>query len=154
MTGPCGKTFRMSDRDEQIRAVVRERVAAVRAKDPAPLARRQSSDAVIFDVLPPLRSRGKDAVEERTRAWFDGYRSDIGYDVHELEVVADEDVAFCSFVYRVTGTLVDGQDMSMWVRATLGLRRTDGDWRIVHDHESVPWDPETGQGLIDLAPGA
>jgi len=40
----------------------------------------------------------------------------------------------------------------MWVRATLGLRRIEGDWRIVHDHESVPWDPETGKGLTGLEP--
>lgn len=43
-------------------------------------------------------------------------------------------------------------DVSMWVRATLGLRRSDGEWRIAHDHESVPWDPETGQGRVDLRP--
>ena len=40
----------------------------------------------------------------------------------------------------------------MWVRATLGCRRIDGDWVIVHDHESVPFDPESGRALIDLAP--
>jgi ketosteroid isomerase-like protein len=38
------------------------------------------------------------------------------------------------------------------VRATLGLRRIEGDWRIVHDHESVPWDPETGKGSTGLEP--
>lgn len=40
----------------------------------------------------------------------------------------------------------------MWVRATLGYRRIDGAWRIVHDHESVPFDPGTGRALIDLEP--
>ena len=41
----------------------------------------------------------------------------------------------------------------MWARATLGLRRIGGEWRIVHDHESVPWDPQTRLGVIDLPPG-
>ena len=67
-------------------------------------------------------------------------------------VHADGEVAFCSFLYHVTGTLGTGDEVSMWVRATLGLRRIDGEWMIVHDHESVPWDAETGQGRIDLAP--
>jgi hypothetical protein len=40
----------------------------------------------------------------------------------------------------------------MWVRATLGLVRRDGTWVIFHDHESSPFDPETGQALTDLAP--
>ncbi len=40
----------------------------------------------------------------------------------------------------------------MWVRATLGCRRIDGRWLITHDHESVPFDPASGQALTDLAP--
>ena len=138
--------------EDEIRAVVDERIAAVRAKDPGPLARRQAGSISTFDVLPPLNSRGNAAVEAKTRAWFDAYPSDIGYDVEQLEVHADGDVAFCAFLYHVTGTLGSGDEVSMWVRATLGLRRIDGEWRIVHDHESVPWDAETGQGRIDLAP--
>jgi ketosteroid isomerase-like protein len=72
--------------------------------------------------------------------------------IDELEIHAGDNVAFCSFLYHVGGTLSSGDAVSMWVRATLGLRRIDGDWRIVHDHESVPWDPQTGQGVIDLSP--
>ena len=40
----------------------------------------------------------------------------------------------------------------MWVRAALGWRRIDDDWVIVHDHESVPFDPESSRALTDLAP--
>jgi ketosteroid isomerase-like protein len=142
----------MPSPEEEIRAVVEERVAAVKAKDPGPLDERQADDIVTFDVLPPLNAKGKDASEGRTRAWFGGYASAIGYDVEQLEISASDDVGFCSFVYHVTGTLASGGDVSMWVRATLGLRRIEGDWRIVHDHESVPWDPETGKGLTGLEP--
>ncbi len=143
----------MPSADQEIRAVIDERVSAVRAKASAPLVDRQADDIVIFDVLPPLLTRGGDAVVEQTRAWFDAYASDIAYDVEEVEIHADADVAFCSFVYHVGGTLTSGDAVDMWVRATLGLRRTDGVWRIVHDHESVPWDPQTGRGVIDLPPG-
>ena len=34
---------------------------------------------ITFDVLPPLPSRGKDAVKAATQAWFDTYATDIGY---------------------------------------------------------------------------
>ena len=142
----------MSPAEQEIRALVEERMAAVAAKDPSPLAARQHEEVVVFDVLPPLRSRGKAAVVEKTQGWFDGYESDIGYDVRELEVHADGDVGFCSFVYHVTGTLTSGSDVDMWVRATLGCRRLDGAWRIVHDHESVPFDPASGRAVINLAP--
>lgn len=64
----------------------------------------------------------------------------------------EHDLGFCSFVYHVGGTLVSGDAVDMWVRATLCCRRFDGTWRIVHDHESVPFDPETGQAQIGLRP--
>jgi ketosteroid isomerase-like protein len=106
----------------------------------------------MFNVLPPLSSRGNTAVEGATRAWFDAYASDIGYEVRDLLVTVDGDVGFCSFLYHVTGTLNAGGDVDMWVRATLGCQRIDGQWLIVHDHESVPFDAATGQALTSLKP--
>jgi ketosteroid isomerase-like protein len=40
----------------------------------------------------------------------------------------------------------------MWVRATLCLRRIDGKWMIAHEHQSVPFDVETGKASLDLKP--
>jgi uncharacterized protein (TIGR02246 family) len=141
-----------ADAEAELRELVAERVTAVRAKDPAALAARQAPDVVIFDVLPPLRSHGSAALNEKTRRWFDGYAGDIGYEAHELEVRAHGDVGFCWFVYHVSGTLKTGEQIDMWVRATLGVQRIDGGWQIVHDHESVPFDPATGQAEIGLSP--
>lgn len=100
-----------NDAEQEIRALIEERVAAVAAKDPEPLAARQHDDIVVFDVLPPLRSAGRSAVLDKTEAWFDSYSGAIGYEVHELEVSADGDVGFCSFVYHVTGTLESGDEV-------------------------------------------
>ncbi|GAA4969514.1 YybH family protein [Actinoplanes utahensis] len=140
------------DGEAELRELVAERVAAVSAKDPAPLAARQHPDIITFNVLPPLHGRGNEAVEEATRAWFDAYASVIGYEVRDLHVTVDGDVGFCSFLYHVSGTLKIGGEVDMWVRATLGCRRVDGRWLIVHDHESVPFDAATGKALIDLQP--
>jgi hypothetical protein len=97
-------------------------------------------------------THGTAAVNEKTRSWFDGYASDIGYEVHELQVRASGDVGFCWFVYYVSGTLQTGEKIDMWVRATLGCQRIDGEWQILHDHESVPFDPATGQAEISPRP--
>ena len=137
---------------DELREIVSERVTAVHAKDPAPLAARQADDVITFDVLPPLHARGSRAVTEKTQAWFDAYATDIDYEVHDLVVTADGDVGFCSFLYRVSGTLAQGSQVDMWVRATLGCQRRDGRWLIVHDHESVPFDAATGQALTNLTP--
>jgi uncharacterized protein (TIGR02246 family) len=143
----------MDNRAEQeLRELVAERAAAVRARDPAPLAERQHPDLILFNAVPPLLSRGSAAVADRTQAWFDSYASDIGYEVSELHVTADGELGFCSFLYHVSGTLAAGGEVDMWVRATLCCRRTEGRWLITHDHESVPFDPASGQALIGLRP--
>lgn len=138
--------------EQELREIVRERVDAVHAKDAAPLAAREAPDIVTFDVLPPLHARGSDAVQSKTQAWFDAYASDIGYEVQDLQVTAGDDVGFCSFLYHVSGTLISGGEVDMWVRATVGCRRIDGKWFITHDHESVPFDAATGQALTNLNP--
>jgi uncharacterized protein (TIGR02246 family) len=138
--------------ERELRGLVAERVAAVHTRDAATLAARPADDVITFDVLPPLNSRGSSAVAEHTRQWFDGYDGDIGYDVQQLHVSAEGDLGFCSFLYNVKGTLKTGDVVDMWVRATLCCRRIDGTWRIVHDHESVPFDPATGRAGISLRP--
>jgi ketosteroid isomerase-like protein len=138
--------------EEELRQVVLERVTAVHSKDSETLASRQAQDVVVFDVLPPLYSHGSEAVEGKTQAWFDSYSGEIGYEVRELHIATDGDVGFCSFVYHVSGTLVASSEVDMWVRATLGCRRIEGEWLTTHDHGSVPFDPASGQALIDLRP--
>jgi uncharacterized protein (TIGR02246 family) len=137
---------------DELRALVAERVDAVHAKNPGPLADAQAPDVILFNTLPPLHQTGKEALIEQTKAWFSAYSSDIGYEVEQLHVDADGDLGFCSFLYHVSGTLAAGGDVDMWVRATLCCRRVDGRWLITHDHESVPFDAETGQALTSLRP--
>lgn len=134
-----------SDQDGEtaIAALVTARVAAVAAKDLVPIAASLADDVESFNVLPPLRLSGADVVIEQTHAWYDGFASNIGYDVSELRITASGAVGFASYTYRVTGTLRSGQAVDMTVRATLGCRRRQGRWLITHDHESVPFDPDT-----------
>ena len=138
--------------ERELRDLIQERVRAVRERDSATLAARPADDVITFDVLPPLSSRGSQAVVEHLQAWFDGYDGPIDYSVHDVQVSAEGDLGFCSFLYHVGGWLKTGDQVNMWVRATLCCRRIDGRWRIVHDHESVPFDPPTGQALISLEP--
>ncbi len=138
--------------ERELRGLVEERVRAVHERDTATLAARPADDVITFDVLPPLNSRGSQSTLEHLQAWFDGYDGPIDYSAHDVQVSAQGDLGFCSFLYHVGGTLKTGDQVNMWVRATLCCRRIDGRWRVVHDHESVPFDPATGQALLSLEP--
>ena len=107
---------------------------------------------VSFDIGAPLQYVG---AESKRRAWegaFAAYTGPITYEVHDLSVTAEGDLAFVRSVNHVTGTLASGQTKELWVRWTACFRRIDGVWRIVHDHVSVPADLEHGQAVLNLAP--
>ena len=136
----------------EIRELLDARAAATRARDVEGATAAFAHDVVTFDVVEPLRYVGVDAVRKRTAAWFATFDGPIGYELHDVRVAADEHVAFASCCYRVSGKLESGDELGMWVRATFCFHRIEGEWRITHEHDSVPFDPATGQALLDLEP--
>ncbi len=136
----------------EIRKLIDTRVHAIAAKDIETLMANHAADVLSFDVIDRLQVRGADGVRERALNWFGAYQGAIGYEVRDLEVTAGADVAFCTYLYHVSGTLKAGGAVSMWVRATVCLHRIGGTWRIVHEHQSVPFDVKSGKAALDLQP--
>jgi len=136
----------------QIRAIIYERVEGVNHKDVNALMINHAPDATIFDVLEPLHYQGVEMVRERAEKWLSGYETAIGYEIRDLHITSGEDVAFCRYLYHVTGTLKSKDEVDMWVRATICFQKTDGEWKIVHEHQSVPFNVETGQASLNLKP--
>jgi ketosteroid isomerase-like protein len=122
-------------------ALVESRVGAVAAKDLETLVAQYAEDVTLFDALGPLRDTGQDVERARLREWFGAYRSEIDLRIKDLEVVADGDVGFAHFLFRVRGTMTEGTEVDMWVRSTVGFRRHEDGWKIVHEHSSVPFTP-------------
>ncbi|OYD90667.1 DUF4440 domain-containing protein [Nostoc sp. 'Peltigera membranacea cyanobiont' 210A] len=136
----------------QIRTIIEERVKAVGNKDINALLSNHAPDILSFDIINPLQYIGADTVKERAQKWVSSFKGSIGYEILDLSITTGETVAFCHYLYRVSGTLTDGGKVEMWVRATVCLREIDGKWMIVHEHQSVPFDPETGKASLNLKP--
>jgi ketosteroid isomerase-like protein len=132
--------------------LIEGRVAAVAAKDVEGMAGQFAEDVSLFDAVGPLRDHGADVERARLETWFGAYRTAIGLRIRDLEVVVDGSVAFAHYLFQVRGTLRDGTEVAMWVRSTVGFRELAGDWKIVHEHSSVPFDGETGEALTRLEP--
>jgi uncharacterized protein (TIGR02246 family) len=143
--------IRLKDEDG-IRERIEGRTRAVASKDVDAALTHHAPDVTMFDVVNPLRYRGVDTVRERTREWFSIYKNEIGYQISDLSVTAGNDVAFAHYLYRVTGTKVDGERVQMWVRATLCFQKFGGTWKLTHEHDSVPFDPASGKASLDLVP--
>jgi ketosteroid isomerase-like protein len=121
--------------ESQIRALIESWAAAVRRHDlPAILAHHQQ-DIVMFDVPPPLQSRGMEEYKKTWDLFFKYHKPSQTFDIEELEITAGEHVAFAVAIMRCVSSPQPG---GFPFRLTIGLRKIDGDWRITHEHHSVP----------------
>lgn len=137
-------------------ALVRQRVEdwakAVRAREIESVLSLYATSNVSFDLDPPLRYAG---TENKRRAWqqfFAARTGTIGYEISELSVTANGELAFVHSLNHVTGTLANGQNSDLWVRWTACFQKISGVWLVVHDHVSVPADLKNGKAVLNLIP--
>ncbi len=142
----------MESIESEVRALLERWSAAARSKNIDGLMTLYAPDSVYFDVVPPLRFIGAEAIRRNFLRWFDAWESDIGQDIHDLSILASEDVAVAHMLIRASGTLKNGNEVGYWVRATVGCRRSNGQWLIAHEHVSLPVDMASGRAVMDLVP--
>ena len=138
--------------EAEIRRQIDKIAEGIGAKDLDGLRRLYAADVVSFDVEPPLQHVGVEAKMKNWQKVFTSFR-DVSYEVRDLAVTTGDDVAFGHCFGRLSGTLTDGTATDgMWVRGTFCFQKVDGNWLIVHDQASVPFDIVTGKGVTDLKP--
>ena len=126
--------------EARIHALVEERSAALRRKDAKGFVACQAADYGLFSLYSMGSPLAADQASiEDVDGWFATWDGPIGYELRDLDIAADGDVAFCHGFARMSGTKTDGETVDLWFRLTLGLRRTADGWVIVHEHESVPF---------------
>ncbi|WP_338831931.1 YybH family protein [Bradyrhizobium sp. 27S5] len=123
-----------SERAEtQIRALIESWADAVRRHDYPGVLAHHDQDIVMFDVPPPLLSRGLDEYRKTWDLFFRYNRPGYAFDIEEIAITAGEDVAFAAAVMRC-----GPPDATFQFRLTIGLRKVGDGWRITHEHHSVP----------------
>jgi ketosteroid isomerase-like protein len=130
---------------KEFETLIERRSEAIRAKDLDGLMSFYTPDIVYFDIVPPLRYIGTEALRGRFRNWFDGFQGGIRQDPSDFQIVADEDVTSTAMLITSGGTLPNGAEVERTVRATSVWRRTEDGWLIFHEHVSVPVDLTTGR---------
>jgi PhnB protein len=137
--------------EAEIRALIDDWAEAIRDRNVHGVLAHYVPDSLTFDLAPPLISTGADA--DGLQAWFASWRGPLGYEIRDLSITAGDDVAFCHSLARLSGTKADGDEADLWFRLTLGLRRLAGEWRIAHQHESVPFYMDGSyRAAVDLKP--
>ena len=139
-------------------AAIRELIAkwsrAVEAKDPAGIVEAYTPDTVLYDAIPPYRTVGKDAIAAIWAQCFPYFPETFRSEHKDLEIEVSGDVAFVHGLHHFAPEPADHPCGSTWMRVTACYKRTDGQWRVAHEHVSIPCDPMTGKASFINSDGA
>ena len=142
-----------ASKDEgDIRALVESVRKAHHSKDAGAIAARYAPDAAVFNLAPPLSHSGIDLQE--MKAWLDTWEGPVDQESRNFSITTSGDLAFCHGFLRLGGTKKGvNKPISLWMRTTVCLHRDGGEWRIVHEHTSVPFYMDgTLRPAFDLKP--
>jgi uncharacterized protein (TIGR02246 family) len=142
----------VNEDEAAIRALIDERVAALKAKDGARAVAVLAPDVVAFELAPPLvAEHATDAAA--AQVWLDGFEGPVEMEVRELAVHVSGDVAYSHSLNGLKATHKGGRKVDFWMRSTLGFARRGGEWKIVHGHTSVPFRMDGSfTAALDLSP--
>jgi uncharacterized protein (TIGR02246 family) len=121
-----------------IRTLIEAWAAAVRRKDLQAILAHHSPDIVMFDVPPSPDTQGIDAYRKTWDTFFRWSHEPVVYRIESLHVTAGHDVAFAVASMHCAGTEKNGKEIDLAFRLTVGLKKIDGEWTVVHEHHSIP----------------
>jgi ketosteroid isomerase-like protein len=145
-------TMTSASAESQVRARLEAWAEATRAGDLDAIMANYAPDVRGFDAIGPLQFANAQTYREHWKACLSQMRGPMKFEMHELEVTAQGDLAFCHYLARCGGTGPDHVDHEGWTRVTVCLRKTNGAWLVVHEHFSAPFDPESGKASFNLKP--
>jgi ketosteroid isomerase-like protein len=137
--------------ETKIRTLIAQHVTALHAKDAQAVLSCLAADYVPYTLAPPLVSTMTDLTSYE--AWFSTWQGPIGTEIRDLEIAVSGDLGVSHSLNLMTGTSSGGHEVQLWYRQTLSFRKIDGEWKIAHEHNSVPFYMDGGlRAAIDLKP--
>jgi len=135
MTG--NKSQELND-EAQIQALIERWAKAVREENRAAIRSDHDSEILMFDVPPPFLSRGLDAYMATWETFFSSSEKPVTFDFHDVKVTCGQDVAFATATGKCVNIDPNGKREPLEFRLTMGLRKIDGKWCVMHEHHSLP----------------
>lgn len=135
-------------KDEAAIKAVEHKLIASTSADEA-MKYYDQNDVDVYDFVPPLQYSGATAVHGDFDNFFANAKNLKG-DFVELVVVTDGKLGMARSIQHFTWTDKDSKAQEATIRVTDVFHKVGGNWKIIHSHISVPVDPKTGQGQMNL----
>jgi ketosteroid isomerase-like protein len=131
---------------QQVLAQIRLWDQAVIAHDTDILMQQCAQNVSLFDVSTQING-----VKEYRAEWekFTPYFMDgMQISRRDMKLYASESLAILHCHSKVEHSALKGQLQMPWCRTTLCLQKIQGQWRVVHQHISMPVDMMTGKAIV------
>jgi ketosteroid isomerase-like protein len=136
----------------EIKTLLDQWCAGVREKNLDAIMAYYDPQIVAYDAIIQLQFRGIDAYRQHWQYCLGMCEGAMLFEVHQLVVHGNDDVAFAHWLNKCGGTDDKGEEKSSWMRASAGYRKTANGWKAVHEHFSAPFDMASGKALFELQP--
>jgi ketosteroid isomerase-like protein len=130
-------TNQQANDEDEIRDLITRWSQAVRDENLAGIRAEHDAGILMFDVPPPFLSRGLDAYMATWQMFFAWQAKPVEFAFRDVEITAGKEVAFATAIGRCAD-LSSGEKLQLDFRLTMGFRKLDGRWRIMHEHHSIP----------------
>ncbi|MCA9028453.1 MAG: SgcJ/EcaC family oxidoreductase [Planctomycetaceae bacterium] len=135
---------RLSD-ELEIRQLIQKWSQALEAKDLDGLVADYADDAVLFDAIPPYKTVGKEAIRDVWANCLPYFPDQFKSEHRDIVIHVNDDMAIMHGVHHILPTPADDPSGQTWMRVTVCYRRINGQWKSVHDHISIPFNPMNNQ---------
>ena len=145
MKNPTSKDY------QEIKDVFDRWIDAASARDIDAIMALYHDDICSYDAVGPLQFNGYAEYRAHWQRCMLDQREMI-FQSQEPVIRASGHLAVAHFLIRCGVREADGSEQASWMRATSHLEKRDGQWRIAHEHFSVPLDLENGEAQFGLQP--
>jgi len=135
--------------EARIRQLHEEFERAIAAKDLDRILAQYADELVAFDAIGPLQFKGVADYRAHWQRCFEFCQGEGFFETHELHVEVGGELAYSRMLNHCGGPNAEGQMQSAWMRGSRVWARRDGDWKVIHEHFSMPFDMQAGQVCMD-----
>lgn len=122
--------------------------AALSRKDIDGMMQCYAPHVVSYDLKPPLELDGVSALRKVWDDCMPYFPEQVRIETHHLVIRVAGTMAYASALVRFQGMEDAPPAARAWYRTSSVYQQIDGEWLIVHDHISAPFDPMTGQAVF------
>lgn len=131
--------------EAEIRRLIAAWSAALEAKDVDAMTADYLPDSVMYDAIPPYKTVGKAAIREAWAICLPYFPEKFKSEHRDINIHVSGDLALVHGLHHFVPTPADDPLGPNWMRVTVGYRRVDGKWKVIHEHISVRFNPMNNQ---------